>query len=51
MGAKTDLRQGRLQVASINAGQITWLDLPDSDGRDTPLRHQLGSSAKFRDGE
>jgi hypothetical protein len=51
MGAKTDLRQGRLQVASIDAGQIIWLDQPDPVARDTPLRHQLGGSAKFRGGE
>jgi hypothetical protein len=51
MGGKTDLRRGRLQVASIDAGQIIWLELPDTTAGDTPLRHQLGGSAKFRGGE
>ncbi len=50
-GLKTDLRRGRLEVASIHLGQIIWLDQPDPAGRDQALRHQLVGTAKFHGGE
>ena len=47
----TDLRHGRLEVAGIEGTRARWLAIPDPAARNTPLRYQVDTSAKFRGGE
>ncbi|MBK8694527.1 MAG: DUF839 domain-containing protein, partial [Deltaproteobacteria bacterium] len=47
-----DLSMGRLEVATVAAGRVTWQALPDPQWTgDTPTRLQVPTSTVFRGGE
>lgn len=46
-----DLRSGKLEVARITDGFVSWVQIPDPQGRSEPLRYQVKGCARFRGGE
>lgn len=47
-----DLTDGQLEVASVNeAGQVSWLPLPDHLAQSEPTRYQVPQSTAFNGGE
>ena len=50
---RLDLSQGRLEVARVEGGSVSWLEVPNPTPglMDTPTRHQVPGSTPFKGGE
>jgi len=46
-----DLSSGLLEVAVLDAGTVTWLEVPDPQAETTPTRQQVPASTAFIGGE
>ena len=51
LAGRPDLSSGRLEVASVTSGYVTWTLVPDPSASRTPVRYQVAQSAKFNGGE
>lgn len=50
-GDRLDLNRGRLEVAKVDAGRVSWLPIEDPSGRSSPTREQQPRSKAFNGGE
>jgi secreted PhoX family phosphatase len=46
-----DLSSGRLEVARVSHGYVTWIAVPDPSASREPVRYQVAKSARFNGGE
>jgi secreted PhoX family phosphatase len=46
-----DLRRGKLEVARVDRGRVSWLRVPDPSATSTPTRLQVPESTAFGGGE
>ena len=50
-GGFADLSAGKLQVATVTQGKVTWTTLPDPEAKKGSTRSQIPSSTAFNGGE
>lgn len=49
--AYPDLSEGRLEVAAVTDGEVSWLEVPDPAATSTPTRQQVAGATAFDGGE